>query len=417
MWTGMRAVRLGAAILCGAGGLVGVSSTAASAAHNEAPIVIGMISDETGPAASSYIDAEDGAQARIDAQNAAGGVDGHKLQLVVQDDQSTPAGNLIAAQTMVQDKDAFAVIENSSFTFGGATYLNKQGIPVVGAEVDGPEWGQKPNTNMFSIDGTGLTPYNGKLYTYNDLEVAFKQLGITRLAQVVINVPSAIDGANSLFSAAKPLGISKCLEQIIPVNDVSFTTFALQMKALKCNGIATLGILSNCIAVQTAVKQAGLKAPDFCATGYDQSVLSQPSALAAMQGTYASATINVLGNDINAPTKLFLSRLKKYTSWPGGIPNLNIDYSYESADLIIKGLELTGSHPTRQAFISDLRKVSSYTAGGLLASPGDNFTHFGSVAALPKTHCGQLLEVKGSSYIPAFHGKPVCGQLVASGTG
>ena len=84
---------------------------------------------------------------------------------------------------------------------------------------------------------------------------------------------------------------------------------------------------------------------------------------------------------------------------------------------MIKGLELAGSHPTRQTFIADLRKVASYTAGGLLASPGDNFTHFGTVAALPKTHCGQFLEVKGSSYIPAFHGKPVCGQLVASGVG
>ena len=202
MRTRIGVVRLGAAILCGAGVLAGMSSTTAAAAASKAPIVIGMISDETGPASSSYIDAQDGAQARIDAQNAAGGVDGRKLQLVVQDDQCTPAGNLIAAQTMVQDKGAFGVIENSSFTFGGASYLNKQGIPVVGADVDGPEWGQEPYSNMFSIDGTSLTPYNGKLYTYNDLEVAFKQLGITRLAQVVINVPSAIDGANSLFSAS-----------------------------------------------------------------------------------------------------------------------------------------------------------------------------------------------------------------------
>ena len=29
-------------------------------------------------------------------------------------------------------------------------YLNQQGIPVVGDGLDGPEWGQQPNTNMFN---------------------------------------------------------------------------------------------------------------------------------------------------------------------------------------------------------------------------------------------------------------------------
>ena len=36
---------------------------------------------------------------------------------------------------------------------------------------------------------------------------------------------------------------------------------------------------------------------------------------------------------------------------------------------MIKGLELAGKNPTRQAFISNLRKVGNYTAGGLLAKP------------------------------------------------
>ncbi len=406
-------IRLGVAISCMAGVFVGVSATAASAAGSKAPIVIGLITDETGAAASDYALAQDGAEARIAAQNAAGGVDGHKLSLVIEDDQSTSSGNLTAAQTLVQDQNAFGIIDNASVVYGAAPYLNKEGIPVIGSAADGPEWGQEPNTNMFSVIGISDQPINGKDYTYNDAEVVLKNLGVTKLAQVAANVPTAINAANGIFAAAKPLGISKCLDAVVPLSDVSFTTFALQMKSSKCNGVEVLSTLSTCIAVESALKQAGLsKVVDECATSYDQALLNQPTALATMQGTYTTAPINVLGNDINAPTKLFLSNLKKYTSWPGGIPGENIDYDYESADLMIKGLELAGPNATRKAVISDLRKVSGYTAGGLIAPPGEDFTHFGTLAGVPKKACEQVLEIKGHSYVPA--GKLACGNLVSS---
>jgi branched-chain amino acid transport system substrate-binding protein len=407
-----------AAVLCLVGTFVSLSAQGASAASNKAPIVIGMITDETGTGANAYGTSIPGAVARIDAQNAIGGVNGHKLQLVVEDDQSTPTGNQTAAEYLVADKGVFGVIENSGFTFGAAEYLNKQGIPVVGNGEDGPEWGQPPNSNMFSMIGTALTPYKGKLYTYNSDEL--KVLGVTRLAQLVVNLPSAISGAKSLFTGAKAYGISDCLEDIVPYGDVSFSTFALQMKKDKCNGLEVLSVTQQCIAAQTAVKQAGLNIPDICADGYSQDILDQPAALAAMQGVYTSVVINVLGKNISAPTKLYLSRLKKYTTWAGGIPTIDMDYAYESADLMIQGLEHAGANPSRKVFISTLRKISSYTAGGLIAPPGLNFTHFGTVGSLPKTQCSTLYQIKGHSYVPALHGKPVCGKLIevpASGSG
>jgi ABC-type branched-subunit amino acid transport system substrate-binding protein len=395
-----------------AGMLVVTSSSAASAAGNKAPIVIGMITDETGASASGYTDAEYGAVARFDAQNALGGVNGHKIELVVEDDQSSFTGNLTAAQTLVEDKGAFGVIEISTYANGGTPYLAKAKIPVVGDDEDGPEWGQQPNSNMFSVVGTLYTPYNGKTYSYSNDEL--KELGVTKLAQLVYNIPSAISSANGIFAQAKKQGISKCLDSLIPEGDVSFTTFALQMKKDGCNGLEVLGLLSSCIAVQTALKQANLKVADLCATGYDQSLLTQPAALAAMQGTYATANINVLGNDLTAPVKSYLSRMKKYTNWAGGIPTDNMDFAYESADLIIQGLEHAGANPTRSAFISYLRTVTNYTAGGLIQAPGTNFTHFGTVASLPKKSCSQLYEVKGKSFVPALGGKPICGTLVAT---
>jgi branched-chain amino acid transport system substrate-binding protein len=398
------------AVLSLVGAFAAISTAPASAGTKKAPIIIGFVTDETGPAASTYTDAVDGAEARIDAQNAVGGVNGHKLELVVEDDLSTPTGNLTASQILAS-KGVFGIIEDNSGAFGSAHYLNQKGIPVTGAALDGPEWGEQPNTNMFSVTGVQTTPINGYLYTYNSTGPELKALGITKLAQVVFNAPSAINAADSIFATAASAGISKCLDALVPPGNADFGPTVLQMKNLGCNGVEVLSVLSTCVALSADLKQADVNAKLICATGYDQNLLNQPDALAAMQGTFTAAGINVLAKNPPPPVKLFLSRLKKYTTWPGGIPNPEVDYAYESADLMINGLELAGVNPTRAAFISKLRRVSNYTAEGLLTTPVI-FSHFGTLGMFPKKECGPLLEVKGKSYVPFDNGKQICGNLV-----
>ena len=110
--------RAAVAVLSLAGVITALSATPASAS-SKAPIIIGYITDETGAASSTYINAIQGAQARIDAQNAVGGVNGHKLELVAEDDQSTPTGNSTAAHLLVS-KGAFGIIEDNSGAFGSS---------------------------------------------------------------------------------------------------------------------------------------------------------------------------------------------------------------------------------------------------------------------------------------------------------
>jgi hypothetical protein len=81
---------------------------------------------------------------------------------------------------------------------------------------------------------------------------------------------------------------------------------------------------------------------------------------------------------------------------------------------MIKGLQMAGS-PNRKNFISKLRTLTGWTSEGLIAAPGDDFQHFGTLAGVPKTECTPLLELKGKSFIPALGGKPVCGKLVSTG--
>ncbi len=77
---------------------------------------------------------------------------------------------------------------------------------------------------------------------------------------------------------------------------------------------------------------------------------------------------------------------------------------------MIDGLEKAGSNPTRASFISSMRGVSSYNAGGLLASP-IGFTNFGTPGMLPQTSCGQFAYISAGKFVYYDGGKDICGTL------
>jgi branched-chain amino acid transport system substrate-binding protein len=197
----------------------------------------------------------------------------------------------------------------------------------------------------------------------------------------------------------------------VPFGDVNFTPIALAIKSAKCDGVFGLFGIQGNVALSTALKDAGVQGKRLYATSYDQNVLSSPSALSASQQDYTEISSINFSNP-NAATQTMLANLKQYTAFKGGIPSLNIAFGYLTADLMIKGLQMAGTNPTRDAFISQLRGVSSYNAGGLLASPV-TFTNFGTVGMLPTTSCAYFVQIQGSTYVPVpADGSPVCGDRV-----
>src|SRR5580700_2584514 len=111
-WMSCSALVMAVSGLAGMALPTAIASTPAGAASKTslAPITIGYIGDLTGVAASTFEDGPGGAQARVDYQNAHGGVNGHKIKLVVLDDQSNPTSFQTAAQALVQSKGALGII-------------------------------------------------------------------------------------------------------------------------------------------------------------------------------------------------------------------------------------------------------------------------------------------------------------------
>jgi branched-chain amino acid transport system substrate-binding protein len=128
-----------------------------TAAASGSPYKIALITSLTGPGSSEFSQAAAGFDARIALQNAKGGIDGHKLEGMVLDDQTSPSEVVTAVQNALS-KDVIGVVSASPLFFLAAKYPNEQGVPVTGGFFDGPEWGEHPYTNMFASDVGSVNP-------------------------------------------------------------------------------------------------------------------------------------------------------------------------------------------------------------------------------------------------------------------
>jgi Periplasmic binding protein len=121
---------------------VGVLATGASAQSGNAPgvsnkqVKLGFISSETGVAAANFVGADKGCKARVDAENAKGSINGRKIDLVEIDDKSSGA-NLTGAKDLVENRDGFAVVNDSPFAFLTYRYQKDAKVPTIGGGFDG----------------------------------------------------------------------------------------------------------------------------------------------------------------------------------------------------------------------------------------------------------------------------------------
>lgn len=384
--------------------------TASAPGITEDTIKIGYITSQTGVAASSFEGGDQGARARAELQNDQGGINGRQIEVIAVDDGQI--GNETAARNLVENEDVFAVIDFSAFTIQGAPYLQEQGVPVVGAAFDGPEWGQEPYSNMFTYMPPIYTPFDGTYYIYDTNARFLKQQGVTKLAGLGFDISqSSTQNIKGTFAAAAERNIEECYQNLsVQFGQTSFTTEALAIQQDGCDGVVGAMTDSSNVGLAASLAQAGLQPVQFYYTGYNQAILDDPNAAAALEGAFFPAAPNFTN-----PTKGvrgMLAALEKYAPDVEGIPNLGVYGSYLAMDVMIEGLRVAGENPTRESFITELRKVTGYRGpDNLFPAPGLSFTGFGTVDMFPERSCNDFVQLVDGKYKTVK--RNVCGKLVS----
>jgi len=384
-----------------------VPVTAGAAAS---PIKIALITSETGIAASEFATSPQGFLARVDLQNAEGGVNGHMIDPIVINDQGSLTTVVTAVQQAISD-GVVGIVNDTPFFFAAYKYAQQAGIPVTGGSFDGPEWGEQPNTNMFASDTGSIDP---KYPVNTGLAKFLKAKGGTVLGSYGYGVsPSSLRAAIGLSDAAKTLGMTVgVLDTTVPFGSVAFTTEALTAKSTGVNTLyGTMDNNSN-FALLTAFEQAGvkLKVVSF-PTGYEPDIIHTP-VWQAVQGVYFTAEFRPFAIP-DAGTQQMAAALNKYEHRSASdFPTYNIYESWLGADLMINGLQLAGKNPTSAAVIKDLRNVKAYNGNGLLPGTINYSTIFGHNT--PKS-CAWYMKAEKNGYA-ATSANPVCGTYIPGST-
>ena len=350
-------------------GALAAPNTASAPGVSNDTISVGLLTDLTGAASSTFGDTADGVNARFFLQNSEGGVNGRMVKLDTADTTSSPVGALTAAQALVAQKAVFGVIAVSALTFGGSVYLHTRGIPVMGSAVDGPEWYGRPNTNMFDIEGAGSPHYP----SYTTEGEFYKSLGVDRIGFVADNTPSSARGVKQVSNSVRNAGLQICADIVNPLGAVNFTVIAPLLKQARCEAAECSCLLSSSLALATALQNAGTHIPVLFDAGPAQQVLTSPATVKASTGDFFPVETYYSGSAYNA----FISALRRYDPhYTSGVPDLGVIDGWQAADLFIKGLQVAGDNPTRRSYITSLRQVSGWDANGLhfppsLSAPSD----------------------------------------------
>ena len=380
------------------------ATSAACAAANKSPgvtattISTGAMSTLTGPIASNFESLAPGIQAYYDYVNAHGGVDGRKIQLTYNtDDTGNPSQDTALEHTLVDQDHVFAVagVATAFFT---PTYFVQTCTPTFGYNVTA-NWNGPPN--LFAAGGSIQDDAAGDPAWIWMAKQVQKTPSVGVLAY---NIASSNASCNQAVSAFKDAGIKVSYVDTSIGYGASVIPDAERMKAAGTNFILSCMDITGNISLARGVKQYGIQAKQLWLDGNDQSTLDQYQDL--MQGVY----FNIQHVPFDAPQKdypglaAYISAMKKYE--PKWVYDEVAIQGWESAALLVAGLKAAGPNPTQLGVINAINKMTAYTSNGLTTptnwSPGGG----GHTYPITNNVCSAFIQVQGDKYVTVLAKKP-----------
>ncbi|WP_256461797.1 ABC transporter substrate-binding protein [Nocardia alni] len=407
---------LGSALLLAltASSVVACSNSAGSGTTPGSTITVGLMADLTGGYASGFDTAEKGIKARFDLQNDQGGVHGHKLAYSVADTTSTGAGTLSAAQTLVQNDKAFAVIGDNADGSNAVNFLHQHKIPYLGEGSSAPQFGEPAYTNMFSVTGS-YNPHYAVATTYGDF---FRSQGVTSVAGVGYPDAASANAVKAHLAGAAATGLKVSYTNTsLPIGSTDIGAIALGIQRSGADGVF-LPILPNTafsLLGQLAQLHVDIKAA-VVLTGYGHDLLGSPPAVQAAQGDDFTSFIAPV--ELGTPaTKAVLDAMRRYS----GItttPTTAEYYGWLLADAFIAGLRAAPANPTQQQFVAALRGIHDYDGGGLYTGSKLDFSQIGNVSVgTGPGNCIYIVKLQGNAFQPLPGAEPICGRTTGQTVG
>jgi ABC-type branched-subunit amino acid transport system substrate-binding protein len=196
--------------------------------------VIGISAGMTGPVAANYAPVAEAIRVYFDRVNAAGGINGHPVEIVISDNQAQPQKAAADIKSFVSN-DAMLMAVNASLSNTYAPMVAetaKAGMPLVYAGGVCPEAVFPPADKLQFCTTAFATKYDAR---FGVDYIAGAATGPVKLATVAMSIPISRETMDNAAELAKARGMEVVDQENVPPPTPNYLPFATKIKAAGAN--------------------------------------------------------------------------------------------------------------------------------------------------------------------------------------
>ncbi len=271
-------------------------------------IKIGFNVPLTGFAAADGNSALKGAELAVDQVNAAGGVNGRPLELVVYDDQASPKEAAPLAVKMITQDGIVAGISGSysGSTRAASTIFQENATPYISAYAVHPDITR-------SGDYVFRTSFMGEVQGRAGAKLIGEMMGKRRVAMITLNNDFGKSLAAGFREAAPRFGIEIVSEYDYGIRDREFGPIVSKVKADAPQAIYASGYFFTAGPLVSQLRAAGVDVPVIGQEGYDGQKFIEIAGPAA-EGVVITTSLDRDSSDPQA--RAFIDGFQKKAGYP-----------------------------------------------------------------------------------------------------
>ena len=315
-------------------------------------VVFGMHTDLSGVAATYGVSSSNGVKMRFEEVDQAGGIEGRKLKVIVEDQGYQVPKAVQACNKLINRDKVFAFVAPLGTPMNNACFKDQFAAGV-------------PNLFPLSAARSMYEPFERlKFYgaaSYVDqiragIQYFVKNKGVKRVCVMYQDTDFGKEILEGAELQTKKLGIEIVEKTAHKPTDSDFTAPITKLREAKCDLIAMGTIVKDSIVPYTTARKAGWNDVIFLGSAavYDLVVGAAPG----MDGFYGMGLTEMPYADSEHPkVKAFVEAYKK--KWKID-PNIGAVYGYVAADLTVQGLINAGKDLTTDSFVKGMEAIKDY---------------------------------------------------------
>ena len=349
---------LGAAVLL-AGGAWAASAAEETTGVTETSVKVGMFFVLTGPASPYGVGTRNSAQLVIDEVNKAGGINGRKIEAIIEDDGCSGSKAMASAQKLITRDQVFALYGGncSASTVGLVPMANEHRVPMyvpmaVTKNIANPLTKYVFRSNVMStMEGSLMVDFAMDKY---------------KPKRAVILYSTDEYGTESHSSMAPRLkekyGVTPVAVLGHKRDDTDLSAQALKVKEAKPDVVLMATYLRDASIFLRQARELGVDAKFVGSIAASNQIMDELAGKEAVWGRYAAIT--PLIDDPQGPRLApFVSKycavFTEHCKRPG-IPGIYDGQGYASIQIFLEGLRRAGRNLTREGLVRALETVKDF---------------------------------------------------------